>query len=205
MIKTQPKLPPADETQAKLKAILAQPEYAAGGAPAQPGYLQHFIDWLGRMLSRFGVHTPSWSGVLVLALAVAALIYLLVRVVWEWQARRSRSVAADVEQGEEVLGAEALLKAAAEAAARGDFRSAIRLRFKWLLSTLGLGESALMTNRQLTARLAREHPALREPLKQLVICFEDAWYGMLPCGQAELEHAVQLAESVRVQLGEAAL
>lgn len=204
VIKASPALPAAGETKPKLNAILAQPEYAGGGAPQQSSLMQRFWDWLGRMFSRFGFGAPSWLALFVMAMVIVALTYLLVRVVWEWQARRSRRVAANAEPGEVVLGTEALLKAAMDAAARGDFRLAIRLRFKWLLSTLGLGESALLTNRQLTARLSREHPAVREPLKQLVACFEDAWYGMLPCSETELVRAAQLSESVRAQLGEAA-
>ncbi len=197
VIKAQPKLSPAAATRDRLKQILARPEFASGSAAPKTNWIERFIDWLTRALSRLGVKAPSWSGVVAITLVSGALIYLITRVIWEWQARRAQRFASEALPGEIVLGTDALLKAIADAVARGDYRAAIRLRFRWLLSALDLGESALLTNRQLVMRLGREHPAVREPLKQLVACFEDAWYGGLPCGQSDVALAASLAETVR--------
>jgi hypothetical protein len=197
VIKAQPQLPLASESRAKLNEILARPEFTTGSAAPKTNWLQRFLEWLSRTLGRFGVKTPGWVGIVAIVFVVTALVYLITRVIWEWQARRSRQPAPDAALDDIILGTDALLKAVAEAEARGDYRTAIRLRFRWLLSALDLGESALLTNRQLIARLAREHPVVREPLKQLVTCFEDAWYGGLPCGRSDVEQAASLAASVR--------
>jgi hypothetical protein len=196
VLQSTPDLPTPKQTQAELKAILAQPEYSAQSTPAGDSWLVKFLEWLQRVLSGLGLKAPTWWGWVLLVALATGVIYLITRVIWEWMARRSRKTSMEDSAAEESLDAAALLKAAQAAADRGDFRLAIRLRFKWLLTALELGESALLTNRQLVSRLAKERPALREPLKQLVICFEDAWYGGLPCGVDDLAQAVRLAESV---------
>lgn len=197
VVRSKPELLSADDSRATLREILARPEFASGSAVPRTSLIEQSFDWLSRALSRVGMKTPSWTGVVAIALVCLGLIYLITRVIWEWQARRSRRIAPEIEAGDIALGADALLKALAEAVARGDYRAAVRLRFRWLLSALELGESALLTNRQLQLRLGREHPAVREPLQRLVTCFEDAWYGGLPVSQAEVQLAASLAENVR--------
>jgi hypothetical protein len=195
-LRFDPQLPQPADTRAALASILAKPEYQGGAAPAGPGLLERIWDWLTRhLLGRLVPRNSGWLGFAALGVIVVLLVYIVFRLVWEAQIQRSRKADATSEAAE-YLTTDSLLAAANQAAARGDFRTAIRLRFRALLTALDLPSSALLTNWQLARQLTREHPGVRDTLRQLVQCFEDAWYGGMSAGQAEFGLAGTLAERV---------
>ncbi|MCH7472889.1 DUF4129 domain-containing protein [bacterium] len=192
----QPDLPPVDETRGMLEQILAQPEYL--GKETQEGWLQRFWHWLDGLFEGTGMPPlfGGWAGAVVILLLLAVISYLLVRLLWEIRVRRVRVRAESASGPTDELSSEGLMRAAEEAAGRGDYRQAIRLRFKALVSRLTLPASALKTNRQIARRIGREFPGAAGPFGQLVACFEDAWYGSLPCGASDYREAGTLAARV---------
>jgi hypothetical protein len=88
--------------------------------------------------------------------------------------------------------------AAAEAAAAGDFRRAIRYRY--LATMLALDEAGrLRFDRALTNRehLRRAPAALRDPLRPLVLTFDRTWYGGHPAGADDYQ--TYAAQAVAVE------
>jgi hypothetical protein len=87
--------------------------------------------------------------------------------------------------------------AAAEAAAGGDYRRAIRYRY--LATMLGLDEAdRLRFDRALTnlEHLRRAPAHLREALRPLVLTFDRVWYGGNPATAADYQQYTVLAQAV---------
>jgi hypothetical protein len=87
--------------------------------------------------------------------------------------------------------------AAAEAAAGGDYRRAIRYRY--LATMMSLDEAdRLRFDRALTnlEHLRRAPAHLREALRPLVLTFDRVWYGGSPASAADYQQYTALAQAV---------
>lgn len=205
MLETAPSLPPPTETGSLLREILAGDEFQEqAGAPEGEGKLSRFLDWLNALLARVGLATGSWQGTVVVLAVVALLLYLVVRLLWQLASRRRTAMAERTEGGVQHMSAADLLAAADDAAAAGDHRGAIRLRFLALLRLLAEPGLALTTNHQLMRRVAKRYPSVRTQFRELVLCYEDAWYGGMPCGAGDYTRAGELAERVGARITEEA-
>ena len=69
-----------------------------------------------------------------------------------------------------------------------------------LLKLLEMPEAPRRTNSQVRRWINRRHPAAEPSFDRLVLAFEDAWYGGLPCGPAEYRLADGFAGTVTDQV-----
>jgi hypothetical protein len=115
--------------------------------------------------------------------------------------RRGRSAVSDDSGKQRDLSPEGLRQAAAESAAAGDLRGALRLRFLAVISEAHVPFSTLMTNSQIIRSVKASHPGLVKPLGELVLAFENAWYGGQQVDAESYRQADRLAESMEAGLG----
>jgi hypothetical protein len=197
IVQQAPELPDRESTSLKLREILSRPEFAADyGKPPDTSLLERLWEFLKKLFGPLGLVGWSPIGYVAVLLMTALVVFLLTKMIWEFSVHlRARATEAD-ESEPPPPTVEAMLKAAAEAAARGDFRQAVRLRFNALVSSLGLPSVALRTNHQILRNLAQDCPPARSPMAELVACFEDAWYGAFPCGGTDYAMACSLATTV---------
>jgi len=156
------------------------------------GLIKELVSALNRLLSNlFGTGSGgSWFvRILVLAMLGAAL-FMLARTLRKRAPRRKRRARRMV-LGEEVEANATprdLANSAMEAAARGDYRRAMRGLYIALLfdmterRLIELDESA--TNREYLARVSR-FQALAAPMRYLTERFDYFWYGMFPSTEAD--------------------
>lgn len=201
-----PHLADSQATRSELRRILTQDEYRTdgGGKVPQEGLGSKFMKWIGELLDRssMGLGPASWPGVLAVLLVLVIAAYGLVRLVWALQAWRRRQQLENAVNGDspELMSAGGLNRLAAEAAAKGDHRSAVRYRYLGLLKHLEMPEAPLRTNTQVQRWVGRHHPAATTSFGELVICFEDAWYGLLPCSAADFDRAGGYAERIEAEV-----
>lgn len=208
----EPQLAGAADTSEILAAILARPEFHEESAPApQPTWLgqlfQRFMNWLSRLFTPLAgasivVQVIAAIGMLLIG---ALLIYYIARLFWSLLAARRGSAAAK-EPGDEALARpDELLAAARRALEAGDFRQALRLRFRALLASLDIAAAPLLTNRELAEQITEHAPATSAALAELIRIFEDAWYGGLRCEAQHYQRSDELARAVeeRVRLARA--
>jgi len=181
----------------RLESILARPEYATGpqGSNALARLLQDLGRWLARLLpkrrsvnaGRIDLITVI-AEVVVIALAVALLLYVL-KTLFAWYSGRSRKPRARKKREARVVLGERLdpdatatdLLSEAEALARqGDLRAAIRKAYIALLVELGdrklISLAHHKTNRDYLNSL-RSVPQLYSRMRGLTDSFERHWYG----------------------------
>ena len=199
LLNSSPGLPPADETEVLLRGILQQQKYVEGGTPeiGAETWLERFFNWMRRQLSRIGINVGNdLSAVIIVAIAILLLV-VIVRIIWGVLGRRQHA-AADGGRGEASpqLTPSRLRQAAEDAAAAGELREAIRLRFLAVLGASRLPFSTLMTNSQIIREMKVEHPAVLRPLRELVLCYEDAWYGGQTVSAEQYMHADGLAQQM---------
>ncbi|WP_037712479.1 DUF4129 domain-containing protein [Amycolatopsis sp. AA4] len=191
-----------DRDPARLRAVqeLTDPNYAA----AQPGLLERFWRWLGRLVSElFNALSDVPGGPLGLLLVLALLIVLIVVVrLRVGKVGRSAKTSGEVFSGRRRT-ADEYRKAAEEAAARGDFADAVRDRFRALVR--GMEERALLDVRsgrtadEAVAEAGRFLPDLAAELTAAARQFDDVHYGGRPGTEAgyrtlsELDGRVQRA------------
>ena len=181
----------------RLETILARPEYATGpqGSNALVRLLQDFARWLEKFLPKRRSVNPNRidlisliAQIIVIALAVAVLLYVL-RTVIVWYSGRSRKPR-ERKKGEAriVLGerlepeatATDLLSEAELLARQGDLRAAIRKAYIALLVELGdrklISLAHHKTNRDYL-NAVRSIPQLHSRMRGLTDSFERHWYG----------------------------
>lgn len=193
-----PPLPAVADSAASLKRILAEPQFAADDAIDKgDGPLERFLTWAQQLLTKAGMTVGGTTTLLLTIALFGMLAFLIVRLIWELvQRQRRRSFAVASGPRPEDMTAQALLSAAAAALARGEFREALRLRFLALVKQLDLAGTTVQTNSQLMRQVRKAQPAAAAPFAGAVACFEDAWYGGLPCGADNYAELTTLAAEI---------
>jgi hypothetical protein len=189
-----------DRDPARLRAIeeLRDPGYAA----AQPGLVQRVMAWLGKRIGELFDALSSVPGgplglVLVLALIVLLIVVVRLRV---GKLGRAASSPGQVFRGRRQSAAE-YRKAAAEAAARGEFSDAVRDRFRALVR--GMEERALLDVRsgrtadEAVVEAGRFLPELAAELTVGARLFDDVHYGGRPGTEAGYRLLSDLDDQVR--------
>ncbi len=199
----QPDLPQKGQSSAALKDILARPEYLVQPpSPPPQSLLDRIAQWIAKHLPALGgIAAAGSTATIVITVAVVLLlvllIYAIVRLMWQ---RMSRTDPASYAVDEARLDAAGLLDLAQRAASAGDYRSALRLRFRAVVSRLGVLDADWKTNWQLLKLVRREHPDAARSFADLTALFEDCWYGGAMSGATEYERAAALARSVETAL-----
>jgi hypothetical protein len=191
-----------EDTAGTLRGILSDPKYTSGGVEAAPPtLLEKFLDWLGRLFKGTGLPMDRGWIVMLTGSIILAVVYLIVRVVWELLQRRSprrRAAAGDVSPDD--MSAASLIAAATAAAQRGDFRSAVRLRFLALVKELGLPAASWQTNSQLARQVKKLEPAAAAPFASAASRYEEVWYGGAGASHADFERLQAAALEVLAML-----
>jgi hypothetical protein len=167
-----------DDATDKLREILADPKYAGETLSSTPAtWLERFLDWMGRMFKGTGL--PLGNGWIAAGtgLVMLAVLYLVIRITWELLQRRVPRGRSNEAASAEEMSAAALLAAASAAAARGDFRSAVRLRFIALVKELGLPAASWQTNSQLVRHVRKLASSAAPPFSAAASRYEEIWYG----------------------------
>jgi hypothetical protein len=190
-----------EQSRAKLNEIFAAREFLA---VQPPSWLEvqraRFYAWIGRqidrLLGRIGLPRSIGNVIAWIVIALASLLLLL----WAVRASiRARSRAEMDLRGAAALGRDwhHWSREAREAAARGDYRSAIHAAY-WaavarLEETKSLPEDRSRTPRE-SLRLVRKESAEYAPLSQLTRRFELVWYGYRSATAADWSDAMQQLE-----------
>lgn len=194
-----------ETSSATLAEVLAHQKYQDQSyiEPAGETWLEKFWNWLMNLFSKAGIPVNSDLSLIAVILIVVILIAVIVRMIWGTLGRRRfMSSPALNTAAREDLSASGLRTSAAEAAASGNLRAAIRYRFLAVLSEAQLPYSALMTNTQVKRRFKREFPAVLNPFSDLVLAYENAWYGGHEISVDSYSSADKLAQTVEQSLGE---
>jgi hypothetical protein len=208
LLRYEPALPDKQELHKNLKEILARPEFQGKEEKKRSvAWWDRLLKLIERWLKNRGFNMSGgerWISILAAALLgvlLVLIVYLIVRWVWGGSVRLTGLRSPSREVNEDELGHSGLLKLAETALARGEFRQAVRLRFKAMLR-LAPQESAavLLTNSQLVRRLSRQYPELRSPLSAAVQRFEDIWYGGMDCSAQDYASVDRWAREVEAAL-----
>lgn len=197
----------AEQRLEALRAVLARPEFQAGGlggldpllgplVAAARRALFETLAAVGRLFLGQGQLGLYLAGGVAVGVVVAAGLFV-------WRSLRG-SLVAEVDSTSASgtdgrVSASRLWAEGQRLAERGDFRAAIHAFY--LSAALHLDELGLLafdpsqTNREHLARLS--HGEARERLEPLVARFDELWYGHVPCGAAEAESVRELAGRVR--------
>lgn len=196
-----------EQAKGRLENILKRPEYNTGehGSNALARLLQDLMNWLEKILPKRNLGTGGAGVVsfiaqfLVLALALAVIIYVL-KIVFSWVSGRSKKPKRKkVKEPRIVLGetlapdatATDLLAEAETLARQGDLRAAIRKAYIALL--VELGERKLVslahhkTNRDYLNSL-RSQPQIHSSMRGLTDSFERHWYGFVTATPDDWQH-----------------
>ncbi|HWE49264.1 MAG TPA: DUF4129 domain-containing protein [Bryobacteraceae bacterium] len=190
-----PSLPLARQ---RLDGILARHEFAQAPPPGPFARAwQRFKDWLGDLLLRiFGpvFGNPVTGRVLLWGLGLAAAAFLLTWL-WRWFGNR-RAPSSPVPEQPAILRAEVSewLRAARDAAGRGDLRDAIHACY-WagvthLQGTRLLPEDFTHTPREYLSTVARGESSY-PPLAALTSDLERFWYADRPVQPRDFEDALR--------------
>lgn len=147
---------------------------------------QRFLAWLGSLLD---VHLPSflgsgWAPFLVLAVLAAAagtVIFLALRNAGPRRARRARRTGVVVTEQDQALSAEQWRREADRLAAEGNYREALRCRYRALVAELA--DCGLID--QVPGRTSGDYdravralvPEAAEQFSAATRLFERCWYG----------------------------
>ena len=183
-----------DPAEARQRAdeILAQPEFR----PPEPTFLERIFEWIGERLgdvfSAVGQGAGNTVVAVVLIGALLAVIGLLAYRASTQSGRVGRTggtgdaVLVEVEERRSVT---AWLDLAREHEAAGEWREALRCRYRALVG--GLIERRLLrdvpgrTAGEFRRELATTAPAVAAPFADASELFEEAWYGNRPTGPEE--------------------
>jgi hypothetical protein len=191
--------PPSSQARDKLDDILKRREFASVHAPnAEETFWDLLSDWfskfLAKLLSRASGHPTLtkvllWGVVMALGLLFLGwLIYSLADLSFShlpW--RRPQSA----EKVAEPAGTwREWVQNARSAAARGDYRQAVRIIYGAAVRRMGEAGTwqvdAARTHREYV-RLLPAHSLQRPPLLAITTCFERVWYGHAQASAADYE------------------
>ncbi|WP_425956355.1 DUF4129 domain-containing protein [Xylanimonas sp. McL0601] len=182
-----PVTPDRDMARRWLIEELSRPEYAT-----QPSLLQRLWDWfIGLFQGVPGLAAPPWQ-VLLGVVTVVALVVLVARwVTGPVRLARARRRAAPVVAPDDARTAAQLRAAADDAAARGDWATAVAERFRAVVR--GLEERAVLdeepgrTAQEASLAAGARLPELADALHGGATLFDDVVYG---------EHGASAADDV---------
>jgi hypothetical protein len=190
--------PPADQARDRADEILRDPEFR----PPEKSFVEEAIDWVDETVRTFLNSLVSGGAGSLIAWAVLGVLVLIVGLLVARVVRTLQPVPVSaVDRGGERRRAAIDWLAEAERHERdGDWKSALRSRYRWLVAELVEREVL----REVPGRTAgeyrtevREHaPAVAQAFSGASELFERAWYGDLPTGPAENERFRSLAEDV---------
>jgi len=186
------------EANRKLEEILSRSEYATRNKQGQVifKYIERFLNWLWQFFPQRSLRRGSGSPItliaqiVVIGLAIAVLIYVLVKLIRHLIGRNRSTVPKKKKNEPKIVLGERLepdasatdLLAEAEALSRkGEIRAAIRKAYIALLVELGdrkvISLAQHKTNRDYL-RSVKTHPSLYRNMSGLTDSFERHWYGL---------------------------
>ena len=197
-----PPEPPPEGVRDAADEIVSRPEFQEPPRSLYDRFLDAVAEWLGEALEAIaGGGRGTVIALLVLAVVAAAVIYLVVRSL--------RTAGRGTAQEAEVAVVETRRPAAeweAEAVAceaRGDWRGALRCRYRALIATLSragvVEEVPGRTSGEYRAAFVAVRPAKAAPFGAATDLFERAWYGNEPAGPDESAAFRQLVGAVVVE------
>jgi hypothetical protein len=203
-------LPPPDhdpdEVRRAADDILARPEFQA----AEPSIWDDIRDWIGERFADLfsrgaeGAQGSPLFGYLVLAAALAGVAYLLYR----WLSGLSRDAEADdadVVLTDDHFVAADWRTAAERCESAGDWKEAIRCRYRVLVSELVerqvVGDAPGRTAGEYRREVAGGIPDAAPPFDEATELFERAWYADEPTGPDENRSIRALTERVVERVG----
>lgn len=202
-----PPLPEPDTDPAEVgrlaDEVLARPEFQ----PEQKGLVERAFDWVGDTLGDLldGLFTGGGNALLawfILALIVGAVAFLAVRL-----GRTVRADHAGVEERRRPPRRPPVewLREAEEHEAKGEWRAALRCRYRALVGDLVARQLIPDVPGRTTGEYRREvadaAPAAAGDFAGATELFELAWYGHRPTGPDENARFRDLADRVLVEAG----
>lgn len=196
--------PPAEEIRAAAEEILQRPEFREPPKSLYQRLQELLAEWLGQVFGALVGDGPpallAWA-VLVGALGVAGyLVFRGLQLDRRRRGRRDREEAV-VERRRPASDWEA------EAAAhevRGEWRAALRCRYRALIARLAgqgvVDEVAGRTAGEYRAVVDQAAPAVGREFTGATALFERAWYGNVPTGQEEAGAFRDLADRVLAEV-----
>ena len=191
----------AEEVRRAVEEVLARPEYrqAASGDSLLDRLFDAVMEQLGRLLLRLAGQggDGSWVGSLVLAVLVVAIAV----VAWRTLSRFRRGHTVDpVVDGPTGRPARDWGTEAAEHAAAGRYRDALRCRYRETVALLAgaglLEEIPGRTTGEYAAELADALPSAGSAFNRLTRLFEAAWYGRRTVTAEDLQEGLDAQAAV---------
>jgi hypothetical protein len=187
--------PPADEVRRAAREIIRRPEFR----PPPRTVSQVVYDWISRQFERLqqGVGGGTRVGIAVAVLAVALIVFLLVRFARSVQSDPGKGVVVEHDTGRLPTDWEA--DAAAHEGA-GRWRDAVRCRYRALVAHLAAAgvvrEIPGRTAGEYRAEVAAQLPAASSGFAAASELFERAWYSNHPTGPEDAAQMRNLSEEV---------
>ena len=170
-----------------LNEILARPEFQWGGqqSSAAPDWLNTMLEAFFNFMERlaFGLQNMLYYGRVPLIIAAVLLFLFSLYYISRSLSRnlvREAQLAADADNGADMLSSRAAMQRAQTLSSQGDYRNAIR--YLYLSSLLILDEQGLLrydrsrTNREYL-RSVSSQPQLAGSLRDVINVFDRVWYG----------------------------
>lgn len=169
----------------------------------EPGLVQRAIEWvidkLNELLGRASSVMPGGlPGLLLLVVLVVAVVVLL-RV--GLGPLRVQDLLSDRDPRARLRTADDHREQAAQAAAAGDFREAVRARFRAVIRELEqrgvLDERPGRTAGEIASEAAAAMPPIAAAMRRAADTFNEVWYGDRTATQAAYDRMVEVDDSVR--------
>ena len=170
-----------------LTEILARPEFqwAAQQSSTAPDWLNSMLDAFFNFMQRlaYGLQNILYYGRVPLIIAAVLLFLFSLYYISRSLSRnlvREAQLAAEVDEGADVLSSRAAMQRAQTLSSQGDYRNAVR--YLYLSSLLILDEQGLLrydrsrTNREYL-RSVSSQPQLAGSLRDVIDVFDRVWYG----------------------------
>lgn len=190
---------PPQEIREAAREILQRPEFREPPRSLYQRLQEALADWLGDLLGRLvGGGTPGFVAWVVLVVALGAAAYLVVRAL---QLDRRRGAPSDEDSVVQRRRPAAEWEAQAAACeAHGDWRGALRCRYRALIARLaGRGVVEEVPGRTAGEYLTVVHqaaPGAAPDFTGATALFERAWYGNAATGPEENTTFRQLTERI---------
>lgn len=195
-----PAAPAAEEIRDAAQEILQRPEFRAPPKSLYQRLQEMLAEWLGEVFGALvGGGAPGYLAWVILVCALAAVAYLVFRGL---QLDRRRSGAARPEEAvvERRRPAADWEVEAAGHEARGEWRTALRCRYRALIARLAghgvVEEVAGRTAGEYLAVVGQAAPGVARDFTGATGLFERAWYGNAPTGPEETSAFREMADRV---------